>query len=133
MPKYSDKSLAHLNTCHPLLKMLFEEVLRLGYDHTILEGHRSRAFHEEYQRRGLTRVPYEASKHSTVPSCGIDVAPCPIDWNDKQAFYHFAGFVKGVAKSAKISIPVRWGGDWDGDFDLNDQTFMDLVHWELVI
>jgi peptidoglycan L-alanyl-D-glutamate endopeptidase CwlK len=61
------------------------------------------------------------------------VAPYPIDWNDTKRFYHFAGFVLGVAKSSKIAIPIRWGGDWDSDNDLNDQTFMDLVHWELKI
>ena len=26
---------------------------------------------------------------------------------------------------------MRWGGDWDKDFDLDDQTFNDLCHFEL--
>ena len=30
-----------------------------------------------------------------------------------------------------LDIPIRWGGDWDSDNNLNDQNFMDLVHFEL--
>ena len=41
----------------------------------------------------------------------------------------FGSFVRGVAY--KMGVEIRWGGDWDGDFDLKDQTFMDLVHFEI--
>jgi hypothetical protein len=34
------------------------------------------------------------------------------------------GLVKG--------INLRWGGDWDRDSDLKDQTFNDLGHIEVV-
>jgi hypothetical protein len=59
----------------------------------------------------------------------VDVAPYPVDWNDKERFYYFAGFVKGVASSLGISI--RWGGDWNSDNNLKNQTFFDLPHFEL--
>ena len=61
----------------------------------------------------------------------LDVCPYPIDWNDKDRFYNFAGLVKGIAIS--MDIKIRWGGDWDGDNDLKDQTFFDLPHFELDI
>ena len=61
---------------------------------------------------------------------GIDVAPCPIQWNNSKRFYHFAGYVKGVADS--LGIKICWGGDWDKDNDFDDQTFNDLVHFELI-
>ena len=41
----------------------------------------------------------------------------------------FAGYVQGVAE--QLGIKIRWGGDWDSDFDFKDQTFNDLVHFEL--
>lgn len=69
------------------------------------------------------------SKHLALPSRAVDVAPYPINWGDKKRFYHFAGYVQGLA--AQLGISLRWGGDWDGDNDLNDQTFFDLVHFEL--
>jgi len=51
------------------------------------------------------------------------------DW-DKRPFDHFAGVVRAVAYEMDISI--RWGGDWDGDWNLFDQTFNDLVHFEVI-
>ena len=53
----------------------------------------------------------------------------PIDWEDRERFSYFAGFVKGVAW--RLNIRVRWGGDWDGDTELSDNNFDDLVHFEL--
>ena len=58
-----------------------------------------------------------------------DVAPYQIDWQDKDRFYYFAGIVKGVA--LKLNIPIRWGGDWDSDTQVKDQTFFDLPHFEI--
>jgi len=62
----------------------------------------------------------------------IDLAPKPIDWNNQKKFYYFAGRVDAIARD---NLPqgwrLRWGGNWDMDFDLDDQKFMDLVHFEL--
>ena len=41
-----------------------------------------------------------------------------------------AGYIQATAD--KLGIKIRWGGDWDSDGDLDDQTFMDLGHFELV-
>lgn len=68
--------------------------------------------------------------HNKTPSLAVDVAPWPIDWNDKNRFYHFAGRVQGIAQM--FNIKIRWGGDWDSDNDLKDQNFYDLPHFELV-
>jgi hypothetical protein len=45
-------------------------------------------------------------------------------------FYYMAGRVQTLAES--MGITIRWGGDWDSDKDFFDQTFDDLVHFELV-
>jgi len=48
---------------------------------------------------------------------------------------YFAGYVKGVAtmlyKNGTIKSRIRWGGDWDSDTDLKDNTFNDLPHFEI--
>ena len=76
-------------------------------------------------------MDYPNGKHNRKPSAAIDVAPWPIpDWEDLKTFYFFSGVVKGIANC--LEIKIRWGGDWDSDNDLNDQTFNDLVHFELV-
>jgi peptidoglycan L-alanyl-D-glutamate endopeptidase CwlK len=32
--------------------------------------------------------------------------------------------------ASEEGVNVRWGGDWDGDRDIDDQTFDDLPHFE---
>ena len=47
-----------------------------------------------------------------------------------ERFYLVAGYIRGVA--SELSIPIRQGVDWDGDFQIRDQTFHDLGHTELL-
>ena len=47
--------------------------------------------------------------------------------NDR--FYHFAGVVRGVA--AMMDIDIEWGGDWDSDYVLDDQSFYDFPHFQV--
>lgn len=128
MPAFGSNSKANLYTAHVELQRLFEEVVK-GYDCTVICGYRSKEDQDKAVAQGLSKTPYPQSKHNRKPSVAVDVAPYPINWKDEKRFYHFAGYVMGVAE--RLGIPVRWGGDWDSDNDLNDQTFMDLVHFEL--
>ena len=129
MVSFSKKSERNLSSCHPDIQRLFRVVLEIC-DCTILEGHRPQEVQEQYFEDGRSRVNWPNGKHNTEPYEALDAAAYPIDWNDKVKFYYFAGIVKAV--SEMMEIPVRWGGDWDGDGDLHDQTFMDLVHFELI-
>lgn len=129
MPKFSGRSAVKLATCDNKLIKVFFEVIK-EYDCTIIKGNRGKLRQNELFRTGKSKVEFPNSKHNSWPSLAVDVAPYPIDWNDTKRFYYFAGYVKGIANS--MGIAIRWGGDWDSDNDLNDQTFMDLVHFELV-
>lgn len=126
MPKFSSLSFTRLRTCDDRLIDLFMEVIKT-YDCSILEGHRTRQKQLEYYTAGKTLTMN--SKHLLSPSQAVDVAPYPIDWDDTIRFYHFAGFVHGTA--VNMDIPIRWGGDWNGNLNLRDQRFFDLVHFEL--
>ena len=99
-------------------------------DITILEGHRSRKNQTMFFTKGVSKVEWPDSKHNVWPSEAVDAAPAPIDWEDYARFYFLAGVVKAVA--AAHNVKVRWGGDWDGDTDFNDQSFNDLVHFEFI-
>ena len=52
-------------------------------------------------------------------------------------FYHFQGFVKGICLQMQrdgrldASFDLVCGLDWDGDNDLDDQSFMDGPHFEI--
>jgi peptidoglycan L-alanyl-D-glutamate endopeptidase CwlK len=99
-------------------------------DFSVLEGHRDAERQADLFHRGLSKLQWPNSKHNREPSEAIDIAPWPIDWRDTQRFYHLAGIVRTIAGEHEITL--RWGGDWDSDFDLRDQNFMDLAHFELV-
>ena len=129
MPRFSETSLRRLNTCDPRLQVLFEDVVRY-YDCSILEGHRGKADQDKAVAEGKSKTPWPRSKHNALPSMAVDAAPYPIEWTDLKRFYHFAGFVLGMA--ASMGLKLRWGGDWDGDRDLNDQSFNDLPHFEIM-
>lgn len=126
--RFSNKSISQLVTCDADLQRLFREVLK-GYDCTIIQGFRGKEEQDEYFRTGKSKVQYPNGKHNQSPSLAVDVAPYPVDWNNTKRFYHFAGYVLAVADM--MGIKIRWGGDWDSDKDLDDQTFMDLVHFEI--
>lgn len=142
MPRFSSRSLQELETCHGQLQRLFQEVVK-HFDCTILEGRRTREQQAKNVAKGVSKTMN--SKH--VPPDGapdywqalaVDVAPYPLKWPNRQSetytkdlarFYRFGGQVEGIARS--LGIPLRWGGDWDGDQDIFDQHFDDLVHFEL--
>lgn len=131
MPAFSSSSRNKLNTCDPRIVEIMEEVIK-HYDCTILEGKRSKEVQDECFRTGNSRVEWPNSKHNCPNgglSLAIDVVPYPIDWNDTDRFYHFGGFVNGIATS--MGYKIRWGFDWDMDNDFKDQTFMDGAHFEL--
>lgn len=135
MPRYSQRSMSRLSTCHPDLQVLFFEVIR-HFDCTIVCGHRNQQDQAEAKMHGASKVDWPNSKHNTKPSMAVDVAPYPIDWMNYSRFYWFGGYVMGVAEmlrlNGKMTHKVRYGGDWDGDKDINDQTFNDLLHFELI-
>lgn len=126
--KFSPTSRRNLDECHADLRRLFEEVLEI-HDCAITTGFRSQQQQNIEFESGRSKLKYPESKHNRRPSLAVDAVPVPINWNDREKFYYFAGIVKGVA--AQLGIKIRWGGDWDGDNDLHDQTFFDLVHFEL--
>jgi len=128
MPKFSETSIKRLGTCDWRLISICGNVIR-DFDFTIIQGHRTPEEHAQYLAEGKTKVPYERSKHSRSPSLAVDIAPWPIDWNDIRRFDLLAG--RMLQQAYMQGIKLRWGGDWDGDSNLKDQTFNDLVHFEI--
>lgn len=136
MPTFGEESRKQLATCHPELQLLFNEVIKF-YDCKVLEGYRNQADQEKAFNAGNSKLHYPNGKHNRLPSIAADVSPFPVNWNDTKRFYWFAGFVLGIAvqlkSQGKMQFDVRYGGDWDNDKDINDQTFNDLVHFELAM
>ncbi len=136
MPKFSASSFSKLSTCHPDLQTLFYEVIK-HFDCTILEGYRDQVDQEKAYAAGNTKLHWPHGKHNSNPAMAVDVAPYPLEWKNIPRFYWFAGYVMGIAQKlkdeGKITHAIRYGGDWDSDKNVDNETFKDLVHFELVV
>lgn len=128
MPKFGRRSRKNLETCHEDLQELFNEVIKY-FDCTVIQGHRGKEEQNKYFDEGKSKVKYPHGRHNASPSNAVDVVPYPIDWDDTDRMYYFAGYVKGIA--ASLGIPIRWGGDWNDNTEVKDTNFKDLPHFEL--
>ena len=124
MPRFSNKSLKELDTCDPLLQYLFKEVVK-HFACSIIEGKRSLKEQKELLKEGATKTLDSA--HLTGKA--VDVYPYPVDFEDRDRWHYFGGYVLGTAR--QFGIDVIWGGDWDNDTKTKDNSFDDLVHFEL--
>lgn len=151
MPSFGRRSTRRLGDCHIDLVRLFEKVVK-DYDCTILTGHRNEIDQNVAYDSDRSKLRFPDGKHNALPSNAVDAAPYPVpkDWgriampdgitHEQKAdllksikelarFYHFSGYVSGVA--SEMGLEIREGADWDGDHEFNDQKFDDLVHFEL--
>ena len=129
MPKFGRRSRERLATCHEDLQDLMNEVIKY-VDCSVLEGHRSGERQDKLYEEGKTTVKFPNGRHNANPSNAVDVVPYPVDWDDRERFHLFAGFVLGLAQSMEINI--RWGGDWNKNFEVDDNKFDDFPHFELI-
>jgi len=131
MPKFSWRSKENLYSCDTKLVSVFEAVIEV-VDCTVLCGLRTMEEQATAFATGHSKKEWPDSRHNTRDagkSEAIDVIPWPIDWNDRERITLFAGYVMGVSRS--MGVMLRWGGDWDEDWQTKDNTFDDLVHFEL--
>ncbi len=128
MPYFGKTSKKRLSTCDSKLQKVFNEVIK-HVDCSILEGHREKDRQNKLYEEGKTKVKYPNGRHNRQPSSAVDVTPYPVDWKDRERQTLFAGFVIGVA--SQMGINLRWGGDWDQDFQVVDNRFDDFPHFEL--
>ena len=126
MPAFSGRSRSRLSECHPDLQAVFNRVIK-EVDCIVIEGHRNEDRQEKLFKEGKTKAHYGQSKHNSNPSLAIDIVPYPVDWNDRERFTLFAGYVLGISKSMGVSL--RWGGNWSRDFNPKLNSFDDLPHF----
>jgi len=129
MNKFGKRSLEQRQTLHPKLQKVVDEVIKT-VDFTILEGVRSVERQKELVAKGMSKTM--KSRHlpdSNGKSRAMDLSPHPIDWENKERFILFAGYVLGIAQ--QLGINLVWGGDWNKNFDIKDTKFFDAPHFEL--
>lgn len=128
MPHFGPASLERLTNVHPDLRRVLDEAIK-HVDITVLCGHRGEEEQNLHFQQGRSKLKWPDSKHNSLPARAVDIAPYPVDWKNVRQFYLFSGFVLGVA--SQMGVKLRWGGDWDRDWDVLDNRFNDLPHFEL--
>ena len=128
MAKFGRKSRERLATCDENLQKVFNEVIK-HVDCSVLEGYRNKERQEKLFKEGKTKLHYPSGNHNSNPSNAVDVTPYPVNWADRERQTLFAGFVLGLARG--MGIRLRWGGDWNMNFEVKDNRFDDFPHFEL--
>ena len=131
MYNFSNISKERLATCDPRLQKIANEVIK-KHDCAVLCGHRNEKDQNEAFASGRSKLKWPKGEHNKFPSNAMDLAPFVngyISFDSNQCYF-FAGIVLDTA--FELDIKIRWGGDWDGDHNLKDQKFNDLVHFELI-
>lgn len=124
MPKFGKRSLDRLNTCHPdIIKVMNEVIKRI--DITVLFGHRTKEEQFELFRQGRDLIggawtitdkkkvvtnldgKIKLSQHNYTPSRAIDIAPYPIDFKDLKRFDEMGEIV--LEEAEKLGVKLTWG------------------------
>jgi peptidoglycan LD-endopeptidase CwlK len=123
MYKFSKSSQDKLNTCHPFLQEICNELIKEA-DFVVICGYRDKAAQDDAYSKGASKLKFPQSKHNKKPSLAVDIAPYNqgIDWNNHIGFQELAKKFKQIAEHK--NIPVVWGGDWQ---------MRDMPHFELVL
>ena len=128
MPSFGKSSLERLKTCDPKLQAVLNEAIKY-VNFSVTCGHRDKAEQDKAVAEGNSKTPWPTSKHNSLPSQAVDVAPYPLAWNDSEAFTLLAGVIYGVA--CTMGVQLRLGIDWDGDLSVTEHGFKDRPHIEL--
>lgn len=126
MPRFSVKSRTALGTAHPLLQRLMNAAIQ-EYDFSVLWGHRGEEAQNACFDKGFSKLRWPKSKHNSMPSMAVDIAPYPIDWKNIARFEELGAVV--FKHWAQIPVEERdgwkleWGGTW--------KKFRDYPHFEL--
>jgi hypothetical protein len=140
MTIYGKRSLEVRAEMHPDLVLIFDTVLSLGYDHSLVEAYRNKDRQHSFfiAVPPLSKVDYP-TVHNTRPCWAVDaysyIYAKGLTFDDRQAAF-FAGRVMAISEmlfaAGRTSHRLRCGIDWDKDNDINDQTFNDPGHFELI-
>lgn len=129
MPRFSLHSQNIIATCDPRIREICERVIKI-VDCRAISGRRDKQEQDALFYAGKSQLKYPASYHNASPySKAIDIAPYPIDWKDRERFTLFAGIMIGVAEM--LGYRLTWGGDWNRNFEVSDNNFDDLAHFQI--
>jgi hypothetical protein len=130
---WGERSLAVYATLDPRLQKYCDKALQEVADISLTCGHRGQREQNEKFYSNNSKVQWPNSKHNSLPSLAVDLQPYPYPRNDLK-LHAALGYIAGriIQMAAEDGVTIRWGGDWDKDGDVTDQSFDDLFHLEII-
>ncbi len=138
MNKLSRNSKAKLCTCNnDIYRAVFFALQFM--DVGVADGVRGRKRQQILYNQGKSKVRYPDSKHNKTPSDAVDLVVYVegIGYIDEvsapNSYRQYYGYLAGILRiyCYENGLNFKWGGDWDGDANFDDQTFNDLMHFEI--
>lgn len=129
MATFDKGSAERLARAHPLLQKLMNEAIKKT-PFVILDSQRGKAAQELAFRQKRTKAHFGNSAHNWAPSIALDVCPLPVNWKNTKPFVVLAQQVILPLANA-MQIPIRWGGDWNMNGNIHDESFVDMPHYEM--
>ena len=99
MYRFGKRSKERLKGVDVRLINVLNELIKI-MDVTIIEGLRTKERQEELLKKGATKVKY--SRH--MEGKAVDLAPYPIDWEDRERFHYMGGMIRGIGKQLGVNI-----------------------------
>lgn len=133
MPYFGKESLAQLSTCEIRLQQLAKAAIVVGPDFRIAEGFRNQEAQHIAFLKGFSKLDWPHGNHNQNPSRAFDFSPYPDDWKEAETPHVRFAVIAGVmfACAHQLGIKIRWGRDFNRDWNLYNDTFLDWGHIEL--
>lgn len=134
MRQWGSRSLKVRSTLEPKLQRICDRLLAEVADISLISGHRGEEEQNTLFAEGKSTLEYPQSKHNSYPSMAVDLQPYPYPTSERK-LWGALGWIAGnaVRIAREEGATLRWGGDWNRNGDLTDQTFDDLFHLEIVV
>ena len=137
MPVFSEHSKKLLSEAHPVLQQLMNLVIEYK-DIKIVAGKRSVQQQRLNVQKGVSKTmnSRHISRKGEDFCRAVDVQPYPRPKNGRdlrEELTLLAGMVYGLAIAQGIEVSrsgLRWGGDWNCNLKVEDNSFDDLFHFE---
>lgn len=146
MFSFGSSSLERLQECHEdLQKIARLAISKSDIDFGISEGYRSVERQKQLYTEGKSKIDgiNKLGKHNYNPSMAIDIYIYHPNIEirrklayDKIHLSYIAGIFRACSEELKskgeISHSIRWGGNFNMNNELAEESFLDMPHFELV-
>ncbi len=136
MSNYSKQSSSNLSECHADLQTLFNIIIK-NWDNTIITGRRNKKEQNKKFAKKLSKVQWPNSKHNQTPSMAVDSVPYPTLYTDRENMIAYSGYVLGIAQMlydyGAMDHKIRCGFDWNQNDRLDDENWLDIGHFEIML